>query len=92
MRGRASRLCVIRYSKQAKGGEAVLFRKNIEPKCAYCARAARVDDFTVACEKKGIVDAEGQCRRFKYDPLKRTPLKKPQLVTRGLTDDDFKLE
>ncbi len=70
----------------------MLFRKGIEPRCAYCAHAARVSDEEVACEKKGVVDAGGHCRRFKYDPLKRVPPKKPQLVTRGLTDDDFKID
>ena len=32
-----------------------LFRKNIEPRCAYCARGARIDDGHVACVKRGIV-------------------------------------
>ena len=32
-----------------------LFRKNIEPRCAYCARGARIDDGHVACVKRGVV-------------------------------------
>ena len=51
----------------------MLFRRKIERACAYCARAARIDDDTVACRRKGPVPAEGSCRRFKYDPLKRSP-------------------
>jgi hypothetical protein len=33
----------------------------------------RIDEDTVACRRKGPVPAEGSCRRFKYDPLKRIP-------------------
>ncbi len=70
----------------------MLFRKKIEPRCAYCAHGAQVSAEEVACEKKGVVDASGSCRRFKYDPLKRVPMKRPQLVTRGLTDEDCKID
>lgn len=67
----------------------MLFRKNIEPRCAYCAHAGRVNEREVACSRKGIVAADGHCRRFKYDPLKRIPPRPGQLVLKGLKDEDF---
>ena len=41
---------------------------------------------TVLCVKKGIVDPDGSCRRYSYDPLKRIP-KKPLLVERANPSD-----
>ena len=34
----------------------MLFRKNIEPRCAYCARGTRIDETHVACVRRGVVD------------------------------------
>ena len=51
----------------------MLFRKDIEPRCAYCAQGVRINETQVACMKKGIVAAEPHCFRFRYDPLKRVP-------------------
>ena len=70
----------------------MLFRKNIEPRCAYCAHAGRIDDNEVACPRKGIVPAGGSCRRFKYDPLKRIPPKPGQLVMKNVNDEDLSFE
>ena len=67
----------------------MLFRKDIEPRCAYCARAGRAGDGEVVCSRKGIVPEDGRCRRFKYDPLKRVPPRPGQLVTRGIKDEDL---
>ena len=33
----------------------MLFRKDIDPRCAYCARGSRISDDKVACVKRGIV-------------------------------------
>ena len=68
-----------------------LFRKNIEPRCAYCARGARIDDGHVACVKRGIVAVEHHCRAFKYDPLKRVPPRPAALETERLKEEDFSL-
>ncbi|MBQ5739485.1 MAG: hypothetical protein IIV78_03650, partial [Oscillospiraceae bacterium] len=43
------------------------FRKNIEPRCAYCARGSQINDEEVACVKRGIVAAEHHCGSFRYD-------------------------
>ena len=37
------------------------------------------DEETVLCIKKGIVQPDGTCKRYSYDPLKRRP-KKPLLI------------
>ena len=51
----------------------MLFRKDIEPRCAYCQRGTLVNEREVACLRHGIVPMESSCRSFRYDPLKRTP-------------------
>ena len=46
----------------------MLFRKDIEPRCAYCTQGVCINETQVACVKKGIVAAENHCFRFRYDP------------------------
>lgn len=43
----------------------------------------------VLCVKKGIVDPDGSCRRYSYDPLKRVPRKMP--AVREANPEDFDL-
>ena len=51
-----------------------LYGNNISPSCEYCACARRAADGRVMlCARKGIVPLYHHCRRFRYDPLKRTP-------------------
>jgi len=69
----------------------MLFRKDIEPRCAYCRYAGMLSASEVTCAKKGVVSAEGSCRRFKYDPLKRVPPKPARLMLRNVKDEDFQL-
>lgn len=68
-----------------------LFRKNIEPRCAYCARAGTLDDERATCKRRGIVSLSDHCRAFKYDPLRRVP-PKPAVLRGSFTDADFELE
>ena len=56
----------------------MLFRKKIEPRCAYCTKGSPLNENEVACVKRGIVDAAFHCGGFCYDPLKRVP---PRHVT-----------
>lgn len=49
------------------------FRKDIEPRCAYCANGSAVNEHEVACSRRGVVDGADHCRHFKYDPLRRVP-------------------
>ena len=42
--------------------------------CRYCERAKTLSDpDTMLCGRRGVVPAGYCCRRFRYDPLKRTP-------------------
>jgi hypothetical protein len=51
----------------------MLFRKDLEKRCAYCQHAAMAGENRMACCKRGIVPPSYSCRRFSYDPLKRVP-------------------
>ena len=53
----------------------MLFRKKIERSCLYCKYSTKLDEDRLLCAKKGIVMADGECRRFRYDPFKRVPSK-----------------
>ena len=51
-------------------------KPDIEKLCRSCEHAELlVDSGVVLCERKGIVRADGLCRKFIYDPLKRIPPK-----------------
>ena len=69
----------------------MLFRKNIDPRCAYCQRGAQISEREVACVKRGIMPVEGSCRRFRYDPLKRVPPRPAPLETARRKESDFSL-
>lgn len=69
---------------------SILFRKNIEPRCAYCAHAHALDEQTATCKRRGIVTLEDHCRRFKYDPLSRIP-PKPAVLRGSFSANDFLL-
>ena len=69
----------------------MLFKKDIEPRCAYCKRGAVLDEERVMCMKKGVVSAADSCSRFKYDPLKRVPPRPAALNTSKLSEADFSL-
>ena len=51
----------------------MLFRSEIEPRCAYCQHGEALDEQSVLCPKKGVVDGGSHCRSFSYDPFRRTP-------------------
>ena len=51
----------------------MLFRKKIDRYCAYCAYGGKINEEQVICQKCGVVAASHQCRKFRYDPLKRVP-------------------
>ena len=69
----------------------MLFRKKIEPRCAYCAKGSQINDDEVACVKRGIVQAGYHCRSFRYDPLRRVPPRPIKLETDKLKQEDFEL-
>ena len=47
----------------------MLFRKDMDPRCAYCAKGSRIGEDKVACVKRGVVMPEDHCGAFKYDPI-----------------------
>lgn len=69
----------------------MLFRKDIEPRCAYCCRGQGISEREVACVKRGVVPVEHSCRSFRYDPLKRVPPRPAALDTGRLREEDFSL-
>ena len=70
----------------------MLFRKDIEPSCAYCESGVSIGEGQVACLRRGIVNAGGQCGRFKYDPLKREPPRPAPLEPDRFSREDFSIE
>jgi hypothetical protein len=68
-----------------------LFRKNIDPRCAYCQHGSRISEREVACVKRGVVPAEHHCRAFRYDPLRREPPRPASLDTAELGEQDFRI-
>ena len=69
-----------------------LFRKKIEPRCAYCEWGKDLQDGTIACIYRGVVEDNFHCRKFRYDPLKRTPPRPATLRDDRLTADDFAID
>ena len=68
----------------------MLFRKEIEPACAYCSLGRRGEDDGVICLRRGVVSPWDKCGRFRYDPLLRVPEAEPQPVT-DVDPEDFRL-
>lgn len=69
----------------------MLFRKDIDPCCSYCTRGTRISNTEVVCLRRGIVSAGGQCKKFRYDPLRREPASPAPLKTDNFSEDDFAL-
>ena len=56
--------------------------------CLFCEHATQLKiNNNVLCKYKGVVEEDYVCRKFIYDPLKRTPAPKPKLIT--LSKDDL---
>ena len=54
--------------------------KSFAPACKYCKRARlTADTEVILCPLRGSVGPADDCRRFKYDPLKRKPGKAAEL-------------
>jgi len=69
-----------------------LFHKDMEPRCAYCAKGATLDEEKILCSKRGVVSPGDHCGSFKYDPMKRVPPKPAVLDTEKLKGEDFSLD
>ena len=69
----------------------MLFRKNMPKSCAYCRFGTKLDEEQILCTKKGLVEITSSCRRFKYDPCKRQPLKAKAPNFEAYNEEDFTL-
>ena len=75
----------------------MLFRKDMDPRCAYCQRGQQINEREVACVKRGIVAVEHHCPQKPErlivggDPLKRVPPRPAALETERLKEEDFSL-
>ena len=69
----------------------MLFRKNVERVCSLCVHAGQTCGEQMLCAKRGFVSPDGSCRRFRYDPLKRTPKKQKAKDFTAFTEEDFRL-
>ena len=69
----------------------MLFRKKIERSCAYCVYGAHLSDGQILCAKKGLKTVEDKCRKFKYDPCKRIPVKAKALDFSKYENEDYSL-
>lgn len=70
---------------------AMLFRKKIQPSCSYCTHGAHLADGQILCSKKGVVSPDGKCMKFRYDPIKRIPVKPKALDFAKYDPEDFSL-
>ncbi len=67
-----------------------MFDKTVIKKCEYCLSATPIgNDGEMICLKRGIVNSDDLCRKYKYDPLKREP--KKQKIADNYSAEDFKL-
>ena len=68
-----------------------LLGENVEPRCSYCVFGTATDQGDVIlCPKKGVLAPDDSCKKFAYDPLKRTPLR-PKAAPEGFAKEDFYL-
>ena len=69
----------------------MLFRKKMPRSCRYCTHGVCVDGLQIVCSKKGLLQEDISCRRFRYDPLKRVPTRRKALDFSKYDQEDFSL-
>ena len=69
----------------------MLFRKKMPRSCSYCQHGTTLGEEQILCTKQGIVSVFYNCRKFKYNPCKRVPLKMKALDFEKYQDTDFSL-
>lgn len=69
----------------------MLFRKKIQRSCEYCIYGARLEEDQILCSKKGLKTTADQCKKFRYDPTKRIPVKAKALDFSKYDEQDFSL-
>ena len=68
-----------------------IFRKDIDPQCAYCEHGTTTaNKDTILCKKQGaVMQSFSKCKKLRYDPLKREP--KVISLTSTFSKEDFSL-
>lgn len=67
-----------------------IFGETVSPKCIYCETGIiSPDGKEVLCKKKGVMMPDSFCRKFRYDPLKRTP--ETVKIQTDFSKEDFSL-
>ncbi len=69
----------------------MLFRKKIPRSCSYCIHGTKMNEEQLLCIQKGITDINSSCRKFRYDPCKRIPLKMKTSDFSKHDQDDYTL-
>ena len=66
------------------------FNKELAKRCEYCVHGTK-SKYTdeVFCIKRGITELNDFCRKYKYDPLKRIPVR--QKPSDNYKPEDFSL-
>lgn len=65
-----------------------LFSKDVQPCCACCLNGRQPGyGENILCKRFGIVNPGFSCKKFRYDPLKRVPVRPPALPS--FSKDDF---
>ena len=66
------------------------FNKKLQKSCMWCVHVRKSEySDDVFCKKHGVTTRADSCRRYKYDPLKRTPQK--QVSGGDYKPEDFEL-
>ena len=69
----------------------MLFRKKISPDCGYCIHGTKLEGGQLLCSKKGFVNSVEKCVHFRYDPIKRVPVKAKALDFSKYDREDYTL-
>lgn len=66
------------------------FDKKLPHSCEYCVYGEQ-SSYTneILCKKQGITGFRDSCRKYKYDPLKREPMKAK--IADNYSSEDFEL-
>lgn len=76
------------FGKKKK--KTAIFGEHIEPNCSWCLKNVAKENEKPQC-MFGKTIVEGQCGKFVYDPLMRTPQPAPAFKKDRYSEEDFKL-
>ena len=63
---------------------------DISPRCIYCENGSTTaNGQTVLCAKKGVMQPDSFCKKFRYDPLRRVP--ETVRLNTNFSPEDFSL-